>query len=434
MVGTIDRVRRGSSATRTPRRLLLAAVAPAVCVLGFSVMLTVIVGGVRDGYRSVGADSNAAVSAAGELTYDLADMDGKAAEILLVGDGSGLPQDRDSLYQAYENDEADANARLTGLGPGLDGVPGAATAFAAVENGLDQYSADVARAFYLDWLDHGQPLARPPSAALAQYQTATAAMHEAGTGLLAEANALFRDEQFAAGEGYQGRLDVLGAVSVAGVALTLLVVAVLILVQVRLARKFHRVLNPLIALSTVFTLVFGVLLFSALGQARDSYAAERAGQTTTYWQDAADGADMKASDTRWLLDLAGTTVSSGTGISAERAQFGTDQIEVGSSGPAFATYLADDRHLTAVAGDGTNATELSAAATFDIGQTDQDFAKYVSEVNRSIVSASGLAAAAGARGSGGLLPWLWLPSGWALVMFALILGGVRPRLREYHGD
>lgn len=435
----IDRVETRSSGVRTPVRLLTLIAVPVLCVLAFWAVLTATVGGVRGGYAA-GDGSRAAVAAAGQLSYDLADMGGKAAEILLVGDGSGLPQGHAALYQAYENDEADANSRLALVGPGLDGVPGGSAAFVAVENGLDRYSQDVVEAFYLDGLDRGQAPDQPPAAALADYQSGTAIMHGSGTGLLAEADALLADEEAASNTGYDARLGTLDRMRVTAVGLTALVLLALIAAQVRLARKFHRRTNPALAACTAATVIFGVLLFSALDAALDGYGTQRAdalGATAVLWRDEIDGADMKASEARWLLDLGSTTPAGFEGVSAERALFESDQGRIVTSGTArsaYSAYVADDGELQTLAADGAKSTELSAATVFYTGQIDRDFAKYSSALNKDASADYGLARAAGSRGSAGLLPWLWMPSIWAVLAFALILGGIVPRLLEYQPD
>lgn len=432
----IDQAKTRSPAARTPGRLLTLVAVPVLCVLGFSLMLTATLGGVRDGYQSVGGRSHATLTAIGKLDYDLADMNGKAAEIMVVGDDPGLPQGRAALYQTYEEDQADADARLAVVGSGLDGAPDATTAFVAVENGLAHYASDMGQAFYLEGLEHDQAPARPSPAALAAFRSGSALMQQVGvsTDLLDEVYKLQHDEETAAGKAYDGRLAVLDRIRTAGIALTVLVVAVLLAAQVRLARKFRRAVNPLMALSTVLALVFGVLLFSALDQARGSYVSQRADETTVYWQDEANAADMKASESRWLLDLAGPAQNAGGGTETEQTLFGDDRAGITASSPAFAAYLADDQHLHAMVSEAPDSTQIAQAAAFDTGQIDQDLAKYVSDVNWSISINSDIAAEAGARGANGLLPWLWLPPVWAVLMFLSICGGVWPRLREYQPD
>jgi hypothetical protein len=475
----------------TPARMMTWIVVSALCILACWAVLAANIGGLRDGFGTIGTQSGPNVEAAANLYYDLADMDGQAANVLLIGDETNLDETSSGAYKAYEKDQADANVQLEAIGSGINAIPGASTLFVSIENGLSQYSQDVSQAMYIDAQDHGQSAAQPPAAALAEYQAATALMHDTATGVLGQAQSLINKDQGTVNDTYNSAFDTIGQLRLWGTLLGLLMLIVLVVVQRKLARTFKRRVNPLLALSTVFTLIFGILLLSALGTAHSNYVVQKADafdSVIALWQEQAVSADMNASESRWLLDFAGTSDQSAAGVADEQKLFdaeaqqvagratqsesGADyahdlgsvassvtdgetitstglsvgylptelsnvtfpgeQAAAASAFTAYATYIQDDvqLRLDAQAG-GPRSVSLAAAVNFDTGQSNQDFTKYVSAVNATLqinVTAFNAATTAGQNGLG---PWLWMPVVWALLMAGLIVLGFLPRLREY---
>jgi hypothetical protein len=259
----------------TPARMMTWMALPIVCILACWGVLAGDLGGLRDGFQTIGAQSGPNVEASGHLYYDLADMDGQVANILLIGDKTGLSETRDQAFKAYQSDQADADDQLELIGSGIDAIQGGASAYIAIENGLSRYALDVDQAMYIDGQLHGQQPAVPPAVALAEYQQATALMHAPGTGVLPEAHALLVADQNTVDATAGSSFGTIGQLRIWGVVLILLVLLVLLAVQRNLARTFKRRVNPLLALGTILTLIFGVLLLSALGSAHDSYVVQK---------------------------------------------------------------------------------------------------------------------------------------------------------------
>lgn len=475
----------------TPARMMTWILVSALCVLACWAVLAASVGGLRDGFATIGTRSGPNVQAAAHLYYDLADMDGQAANVLLIGDETNLAETSASAYKAYEKDQADANAQLEVIGSGIDAIPGAPTLFVSIENSLSQYSQDVSQAMYIDAQDHGQSAAQPPAAALAEYQTATALMHGTSSGVLVQAQSLINEDQSTVNDTYNSAFGTIGQLRLWGTLLGLLMLIVLVVVQSKLARTFNRRVNPLLALSTVFTLIFGILLLSALGTAHSNYVVQKADafdSVIALWQEQAVSADMNASESRWLLDFAGTSDQSAAAEAGEQTLFDAEAQQVvgratqaesgadyahdlesaatsvargqdiastglslgylstelsnltfpGESGAAtsalsaYAVYIQADvqLRLDAQAG-GPRSVALATAVTYDTGQSNQNFTTYVADVNATLQINLTAFNAATTAGENGLGPWLWMPVVWALLMAGLIVLGFLPRLREY---
>lgn len=470
---------------------------PAVCVLALWAVLAANLGAVRAGFGAIGTGSGPNVEACGRLYYDLADMDGRAADLLLIGDGSTPTESRATESAALRQDQADANTQLEIVGSGIDGIPQGAAEFVALENGLSQYSQDISQALYIDGRDHGQIAGQPPAAALAAYQAGTAVLHRAKTGVLAEAEALLKGDQSTLDAKYSGVLGTIGQLRLWGISLTLLVIAALIGVQGRLRHAFKRRINPLMMLATLLTAVFGVLLWSGLDTAQDTYAEQKSqalDSVIALWQDQAVSADMNASESRWLLDIAGTASNSTAdqiASTAEQAQFYADAEQVAAeahevsdwqygvdlqqaakslydapNGPAgsftggylgtemanitfvgeqqdadaafkaYAQYIADDEKFRGLADapgstGAPGAPAVAAAAAFDTGQVEHDFTGYLTAVNDAFSINQYAFTQATAHGTAALRIWLPLPAIWALLTLAAIALGFAPRLHEY---
>lgn len=425
----------GSNGTRTPGRLLLWIALPILGVLACGLLLTSSVGGVRDRVGVIGTQAEPQVVAASRLSFDLASMDGRAADILLIGDAAGLGETRAVAYQRFEDYQSDANRQLETLGSGIDQVSAGPQTYLGIENALSQYTQYVSYANYIDDQApaQGQKLGIPPAGAAQAYDHASSLMNADGTGALALAHNLFLAEQQAESRpSSDGRATILRLLIGCGLLLAFTVV-LLVLAQRRLSRAFRRTINPLLALTTVTTLIFGVLLFSALGAARSSYDALDLGgsdSVAALWADRAETAAMNASESRWLLDL-----SDSDAAAAEQLVFNADESSMttlpsGIVNTDFHTFLDDDWHMRALITT-QPAAQVRAAVVYQVGAVDPGYAAYDGELAQ-VIGLRQLAFTVGAaHGQAGLATWLWLPWLWMAATIALILLGFAPRLREY---
>lgn len=454
---------------RTPTVLIGWLGALLACVLALWAVPAASLGGLRAGFGALGSDSGPAAVAAARLCDDLADLDGRAATMLLVGDDTGLAQTRVGADGAYLKDLSDANLQLELIGSRIDAIPGGAKAFVDVETSLDQYSQDIGAADYAGGRVHGQAPAVPPADALAGYQAASKLMQRGGTGLLAQARTLLAAADATVQNGYAGRLAAIGRLRVWTVLLTLLVVFALVLAQIGLHRRFKRRISPPLTLAAVLTIIFGVLLMSALSAAHTDYMHQKADaydSVVGLWRARAVAAEMNASQSRYLLDAAAGTDAGRAGMSTEQHVFdAAEQQTVAGTGSSAGQgeidkeidkgYLGRELANTAFPGEQAAASAAfkaytrlvdddaefrdlaaqpqpgAAAAQYVTGTLDGDYTAYLNALDAAIALDQRQFTAAEARGGQDLGPWLWMPAGWALAAGALVLLGFVPRLREY---
>ncbi|HWG24913.1 hypothetical protein [Actinospica sp.] len=441
MVGN-DGARPRGPRTSTPGRLLLWIALPILGVLACGLLLTTSIGGLRDNIGVVGTQAEPQVVAASRLSFDLASMDGQAADILLVGDAAGLSETRSGAYQRFESDQADADKQLELVGSGIEQVPNGPATYLAIETGLSQYTQYVSFAMYIADQAHGQKSGQPPSAALQAYDHASALLNTDGTGAQAQAEQLFIGEQEAESRPSDDGSATIWHLQLGCALLIAFIVVTLVLVQRRLSRVFRRMVNPLLALTTITTLIFGVLLFSALGAAKSSYDALNLNGPTsvvTLWNTRATTADMNASESRWLLDAGNPSAQPTSTPAAEQQKFTSDDQSVMSTQPSgnvateFSTYTADDTHLRSLINGGSTSldAQISEAVAYKTATSDAAYATYDADLAQVIGVEQQAFAVSTAHGENGLVSWLWLPWLWMAATIALILLGSAPRLREY---
>jgi hypothetical protein len=426
----------------TPGRLLAWIAVPVLGVLACGLLLATSVGGVRGGLGQIGTQQEPQVVAASRLAFDLESMDGHVADILLIGNAAGLGESQSDAYQKFENYQSDADTQLELLGSGINAIPYGPATYVSIENQLSQYTQYAAYAMYIDVQAHGQKAGQPPAAALQAYDHAATLMNESGSGILAQAQVLYTAEQLAESAPINAGSGTIWHLQLACGLLLAFIVIRLLIAQRRLSRAFRRTVNPLLALTTVGALIFGVLLFSALGDAKSAYGAQDLtgpGSVATLWQARATAADMHAAESRWLLQAGNPTAQRATATAAEQQTFATGQkwitsvpILSGDVMPELNTYLDDDAQLTnSLLNGGTSDARLLAAVGYDTGPSDAAYAKFDAGLTQIIGVDQQAFAAATVKGENGLVTWLWLPWLWMLATIALIVFGFAPRLREY---
>jgi hypothetical protein len=436
-VSGINGARTKSPRTSTPGRMLLWLALPVLGVLACGLLLAGSVGGLRGDFGVAGTRDEPRVAAAARLSYDLASMDGQAADVLLIGDGTGLSETQSKAYQQFESYQADANRQLELVGSDLDEVPNGQATYLAIENGLSQYTQYVSYALYIDSQTHGQQPGLPPSAALEAYDHASSLMNTDGTGALAQADRLLTAERLAEqAPGDDGAATILHLRIACGLLIAFIVLT-LVFAQAKLSQVFRRMVNPLLVLATVISVVFGVLLFSALGSAKSSYdALDLNGPTpvAALWQTRDLAADMNASQSRWLL-AAGQHSSA---MDTEQQRFSSDESKMTTQPPEnaaaeFNAYLADDTHLRSLIGaaDPSSAAQMRAAVAYETTTSEPVYTVFDTDLAQAIGLDQQVFVVGTEHGAQNLVTWLWLPWLWTAAMIALVLLGFLPRLREY---
>ncbi len=457
----------------TPVRLRAGAVAAVIIACSLAALAAVLLGQLRGDFAAIGQRDAPETGASTGLYFALNDMDAQAANVLLVGGDTALTADRARDLTTYASDRAAADSDLQQATVADAGNTAAERELDQVLDRISQYEALAADALLASQQAHNAA-GRAPAAAIAYYHQATSLMQ---SGILpavaslttvstAKLDAAYQDGKTASGTG-------LAWVIVLGV---LLAVA-LITLQVRLAARFQRLVNPALAAATVLTIAFAAVTAARLNaesghltvakrDAFDSVQALTLARAVSY--------DANADESRYLVDPGraaqyqqafltksqqivnvGPVAISGydAALSADIEAYQRDNSDVRFGGYlgaefrnitfsgerqaavaallAFQRYERDDRTLRALA-----AQNLASAVAYDTGaapsQSDGAFNQYDAALSSVIAVNSSAFTVAVDEGQAGAVWWdLGLPALSVVLIAALTLGGVRPRLAEY---
>jgi hypothetical protein len=477
--------RRGVLA-ETPNQLILLTVA--LIVLGLVFGAVSALGLLRDS-SSLGSlkSRTTEVSATSELYYRLNDMDAQAADLLLVGyhpvSGFQVPAsvDAQASYATYNKDRsvADADLELIAENPRLN-----AEASGLLDT-LGTYEADIADAFYIDGLAPSQQPAMPPAAALAEYEQASALLHDS---LLPASQTITTQDSDAVNASYSSDHSAISVFGYAVLGVALLTVLALFLGNRYYARRFRRRVSWLAGAAAV-VLVFGLIgLTTQLGEANHLHVAKQEAYDSIYALDRAQAVsdDANADESRWLLEdrsaglqssyfAKASEVGGVAGVSAAQAAanpssyysalasavgalrvdsaantvsgvavqgfLGSELDNVTFPGEAAAAYTATQDYSAYVQDDGkiradADGGNLAGAVSVDIGlfagQSNYDFNRYTTALGRVIQINTQYFDAAVSAGQSGLGATAWAELVIAeLLLLAFITQAGYARLREY---
>lgn len=252
-----------------------------------------------DGLRVIGRDSGPQVVATANLYFGLSEMDALVADVLVMETDQSLL--RQEALTRYESQRAAANRALLEAFQLAGDDQAERRTIQSVLDGLGRYEQLVARALLLN-SQSPHPAGEPPAAAVEVYRDATDLMRDVllpqAYNLTLESGTIVRRTYEEESNAVQtGRLLV-GAAGTATVVL-------LILLQIYLARRFRRVVNPALVLAT-----FGVALLTLSGmallerQAEDLRVAKEDGfnSVLALSRARAIGNTMHGDQSRYLLD------------------------------------------------------------------------------------------------------------------------------------
>lgn len=245
-----------------PARVLALAVAAVLAVAALFLTTNTAIGHARDGLRVIGHQAGPQVVTTANLYFALSDMDTQLANILLNGKSTDLGFGSAQSRSVYDQDRAAADAaaiqalRLTGSDPAQQAT------VRELLDGLGQYEKLAAEAMKLDeQADHRA--GATPENVLAVHRDATDLMR---LDLLPKAYNLTLDSGAIVRGTYDSEHGAVLAgrwwVGLAGLA----AVALLVALQVYLTVRFRRLVNPALAVATLGCLAFtiaGALLLSA---------------------------------------------------------------------------------------------------------------------------------------------------------------------------
>ncbi|MFJ2598723.1 hypothetical protein [Streptomyces erythrochromogenes] len=284
-----------------PGRLRLARLACVLLTAGLPVLLVVAAAGASTTWdETAGRDAPRTISAT-RLNLALNDMDAQSANILLSSGDSGMGKGRleESYAKAngfYRDAQETISRSLRALAAASEGDPATEATVVGLTDDFAHYQELVGRALEND--------SRPASkdAAREDYRSATDLLSDRllpEARRLVDANNAVYERQYAAA---RGDLDLQRTTEA---VLGVLLVAALVLLQIYLARRFHRVFNPgLIAatLCAVVAVVCSAQLFTVTHDRMKVARRDSFDSVIALSRSKAIGYDANADESRYLLD------------------------------------------------------------------------------------------------------------------------------------
>ncbi|WP_229831149.1 hypothetical protein [Actinoplanes ianthinogenes] len=277
---------------------MLVVVAATALLLATSLVMARI----RSQVRVIGREAAPQAATAADLYFALSDMDAQATRLLLTGDSDALAGTRVDALGAYRERSRQVDAdleRMLAASGGTD-VAGQAVVVDLLD-GLAVYHQRVGQTMTAaDRVDRRQA-GRLPGEALGYYTQATNVLH---LRLLPAAEQLRDAATTRLDRAYAGKR----ATEATGYTLVLLfggtLVVLLITLQVWMARRFRRSVNPALLGATVLSLVLGVAATVVLGAQAGRMSAARDDHLTPYLalsQLRAVGYDAAADTSRYVV-------------------------------------------------------------------------------------------------------------------------------------
>ncbi|WP_240810095.1 hypothetical protein [Actinomadura sp. WMMA1423] len=469
-------LRPGGAAPTGVARLLPRTVAARVRALtALSLVLLVAllgvawtaVGDAREGVRVIGHDAGPQVVATGDLYFQLSDMDAQLANALLIGDAAG--GGREQALARYDQDRRRAGEALLKAAKLADESTENETARDLLD-ALARYERLAGQALLLD--RQSPHASGPPSQKVVDlYRQATDLMK---LDLLPKAYNLTLDNGTLVRHTYEDKRSAVLAGRTGVLAAGLVLLAVLAGFQLYLARRFRRLLNVPLALATLGTLVLvaaASLMLTAqsdhLRQAKEEGFDSILGLSRTR----AISNSAYADETRFLLDpgradayeqvylsksqtilylkagnltqyneavqkdlsyepgrapflgFLGAEADRPVRSAAQRAQLTDAMNRVLRD---YQRVQANDRRMRDLADRGRR-----DQAVGDRGAAAADFTRYDRSLQSLVAIHQEAFDGAVADGDGGTGGWYAVLPAAGLVIAALVLVGVRPRLAEY---
>ncbi|MFG1999403.1 hypothetical protein ACGFNU_09695 [Spirillospora sp. NPDC048911] len=456
---------RTGAARLVPRTVASRIRAVTVLVLiGLAGMLAVTwaaVDDARDGVRVIGHDAGPQVVATGDLYTQLINMDARLADALLIGRTPNLEAKREQALREYDNSRRSAGTALLQAAKLADDDTEERTARELLD-AVARYEGLAGRALLLDQ-QTPHTAGPPPETVLKVYRQATDLMK---LDLLPKAYNLTLDNGTLVRHTYEDKQNAVSDGRLWVMATGVVLLALLVGLQLFLAARFRRMLNPALALATVATLVLLGVSFTMLGgQADQLRKAKEDGfdSILALSRARAIGNSANADQTRFLLDPARADTYEQIFLSKSQtilyvkadslAQYsaavqtpGREREYLGFLGTEFSrtplpgqdsaltsvfteyrAYQRDDRALRDQVANG----QRQQAITARLARSGSPFGTYDVALTKLIKIHQTAFDDAIEKGDGGTAGWnIVIPiAGLALVV--LVLVGVRPRLSEY---
>lgn len=413
------------------------------------------------------------VTSATGLYFTLNDMDAQLANQLMMGDTASLSALRVQAAGIYGQRRAQAGGYLRDLAEAARGDATAERIVASAISDLGAYEEHAARALILSEQTH-RPAGQADPKAVAEYTLATQLMR---TRLLPEADRLVTANNAAFEHTYTEATGTQSAIRVALLVTGLPLLALLAALQLYLAARFHRVINPGAAAATVLvlTVLIGGLmqisgqqdhLRAARRDAFDSVLALTRARAVSY--------DANADESRYLLDRAGAAAHEQDFLTKSQRLLRLDGAAIGSYDAdlasalraykadharldftglygdefrnitfpgeraaaervltAYQVYQRDDRRIRALASAGKVAEAIRYCTSHATGDSNYAFDAYDKALLKLITINTTAFDRTSSDGAGNSLTMPLGLAGGAMAAAGLVLLGLRPRLAEF---
>lgn len=398
------------------RRVVVLVVAAAVLFATTSLLMA----GAQQQARVIGERAAPQAAAAADLYFALSDLDAQVARMVLIDDADALAGSQIDALGTYRQRSAQVDADLAALI-----TIGDRAVTARLANDLAVYREWVWQALAVESQLPVQPPGKLPPAALGYYTQATNVLHLRllpGAGQLRTASTGQLDAAYT-------RQQVIEA---AGLGLLLLlggvVLVLLIRLQVWLARRFRRVLNPALLAATAVTVALagsaGVVLGLSghrLGAARD----DSLGPFLELSRTRAVSYDAAADTSRYLIS--GRLAYYRDDFTAKSGQLALEP----AIRERWAAYEKDHQRIVALADAGRTAEAIDALTGIRRGDAAFDFSYFDAAIGAEATDHKLAFDSTFARGRSLLDGWVAGPIVAMAVVLLLVPLGLRRRLAEY---
>lgn len=453
---TSTRPRRASVPTdgRAPGPVRLRVWATCLAV-GIAVLLgitSLAVSRMSGDVHAIGDQAAPQAATASDLYFALSDLDAEVAQLVMLGNTDSLAGNRSEAMYVYQQRSREID---TDLAQAVRGAQTEAdrTRCQQLADGLALYRQWAWQALAVQAEATDQTPGRPPSATLGYYTQAGNVMR---TELLPTAVALRRSSENSLDGSYSAQRSTEHLATALILAWGVLLIAALVLFQVRLARRYHRLLNPALLLATVCTLAMVAAVSTVLlDEAGKLERAQRDafGPYLALTQAQAISYDAAGDTSRYLIAtnpsyvqggikrksqclVSGGTCGSGGdilpgGLATLAAGPGTSQAQAREVLTRWQAYQHDSEQISTLVDSGQLDRAVATLTGIARGDAAFDFYYFNDAVTRITAQRRSAFDAALADARSELALWPLVPPATLVVAILLILLGVRPRLAEY---
>jgi hypothetical protein len=272
-----------------------------LAVVALFAATTVAAGDARQGLQVIGRDAGPQVVATADLYYALSDIDSLIAGVLLIGEEHEFGIGRAEALDRYDERRRQAHDAILQADALAAGDQVDQQTVREVLEGLGRYEQLIARALQLSEQQEYAPGAAPDQV-LTLYRQSTDLMR---LDLLPKAYNLTLESSTIVRGSYESQRSELGVGVFLMVLAGVILLVLLVVLQVHVSRRFRRLVNPALALATLVTVVAvvgGVVQVSTVSTELRVAKEEGFDALLDYSRTQAISTSMQGDQSRYLLD------------------------------------------------------------------------------------------------------------------------------------